>query len=39
MRTVAVTHTYPRSELSADCVVDSLDEITIGLIEQLTVNS
>lgn len=38
MRTIAVTHTYPRSELSADCVVDSLDEITVGLIERLAVS-
>jgi beta-phosphoglucomutase len=35
MRTIAVTHTYPRDELSADRVVDSLDEITISLVEQM----
>jgi beta-phosphoglucomutase len=35
MRTIAVTHTYPRSELTADRVVDSLDEVTIALIEQI----
>jgi beta-phosphoglucomutase len=39
MRTIAVTHTYPRSELTdADRVVDSLDEVTVALIEGLTVN-
>lgn len=38
MRTIAVTHTYPRVALAdADCVVDSLDEITVALVEQLTV--
>src|SRR5262249_55105226 len=35
MRTIAVTHTYPRGELTADWVVDSLDEITADLIERL----
>ena len=35
MRTVAVAHTYPRGELDADWVVDSLDEITVDLIERL----
>jgi beta-phosphoglucomutase len=35
MKTIAVTHTYPRSELSADRVVDSLDEITLVLIDAL----
>jgi beta-phosphoglucomutase len=39
MRTIAVTHTYPRNALSADRVVDSLDEVTIALVEELTVNS
>lgn len=38
MRTIAVTHTYPRNELAADRVVDSLDEVTVALIEQLTVH-
>jgi beta-phosphoglucomutase len=36
MRTIAVTHTYPRTELPADRVVDSLDEVTIALVEELT---
>lgn len=36
MRTIAVTHTYPRDTLSeADAVVDSLDEITVDLIRRL----
>jgi len=35
MRTIAVTHTYPRNELSADRVVDSLDEITEQLVANL----
>jgi len=35
MRTIAVTHTYPRNELTADRVVDSLDEITEDLIAHL----
>src|SRR5262249_5703017 len=35
MRTIAVAHTYPRAELSADRVVDSLDEITTSLVEQM----
>jgi beta-phosphoglucomutase len=39
MRTIAVTHTYPRGELTADRIVDSLDEVTVALIEQLTADS
>jgi HAD superfamily hydrolase (TIGR01509 family) len=36
MRTIAVTHTYPRESLAdADQVVDSLDEITIILLDRL----
>lgn len=36
MRTIAVTHTYPRDTLTeADVVVDSLDEITVELISLL----
>jgi beta-phosphoglucomutase len=39
MRTIAVTHTYPREALGeADCVVDSLDEITGKLIRRLTID-
>lgn len=37
MSTIAVAHTYPRSELSADRVVDNLDDVTIALVEELTV--
>ena len=40
MRTIAVTHTYQREALGeADCVVDSLDEITGTLLDQLTVHA
>ena len=36
MRTIAVTHTYPRDTLTdADVVVDSLDEITVELVGRL----
>ena len=36
MRTIAVTHTYPHTALTdADRVVDSLDEITLSLIDAL----
>jgi beta-phosphoglucomutase len=36
MRTIAVTHTYPRDTLTeADAVVDSLDQITVDLIRRL----
>jgi HAD superfamily hydrolase (TIGR01509 family) len=36
MRTVAITHTYPRADLrDADVVIDSLDELTEGLIRGL----
>jgi beta-phosphoglucomutase len=38
MRTIAVTHTYPRETLTeADAVVDSLEEITVDLIRRLEV--
>ena len=37
MRTIAITHTYPRESLTeADTVVDSLDEITVEFINSLT---
>ena len=35
MRTVAVTNTYPRATLTADAVVDSLDEVDAALIRRL----
>ena len=40
MRTIAVTHTYPRETLSeADAVVDSLEQVTVDLIRKLEVGS
>lgn len=36
MRTIAVTHTYPRASLTeADAVVESLDEITVEFVNNL----
>ena len=36
MRTIAITHTYPRKSLTeADAVVDSLDEITVEFVKRL----
>ena len=36
MRTIAVTHTYPRDTLTdADTIVDSLDELTIDFVQKL----
>jgi HAD superfamily hydrolase (TIGR01509 family) len=36
MRTIAITHTYPRESLTgADAIVDSLDEITVELVNKL----
>lgn len=32
--TIAVTHTYPRSALVADVVIDSLDEIDAALVDE-----
>lgn len=32
MKTIAVTHTYPRQHLTADVIVDRLDEITVELV-------
>jgi hypothetical protein len=38
MRTIAVTHTYPRETLTeADMVVDSLEQVTVDLIRRLEV--
>jgi beta-phosphoglucomutase-like phosphatase (HAD superfamily) len=37
MRTIAVTHTYPRDSLTeADTIVDGLDEITVELVRRLS---
>lgn len=33
--TIAVTHTYPRSALVADTVIDSLDEVDAALLESV----
>jgi beta-phosphoglucomutase len=36
MRTIAVTHTYPRETLAeADAVVDSLDDVSVDLLRRL----
>ena len=35
MRTIAISHTYPRDTLEADRVVDSLDELTVDLVRGL----
>jgi beta-phosphoglucomutase len=35
MRTIAITHTYPRHELHADAVIDSLAELTCDFVAQL----
>ena len=35
LRTIAITHTYPRNELSADRIVDSLDEVTVAFVESM----
>jgi HAD superfamily hydrolase (TIGR01509 family) len=35
MRTIAIATTYPRATLSADALIDSLDEITIDLVRTL----
>jgi hypothetical protein len=35
MRTIALTTTYARPTLTAEAVVDSLDEVTPALVRQL----
>jgi beta-phosphoglucomutase len=36
MRTIAITHTYPRASLAeADIIVDSLDELTVDFVKKL----
>jgi beta-phosphoglucomutase len=36
MRTIAITHTYPRASLTeADAIIDSLDELTVEFIKTL----
>ena len=40
MRTIAITHTYPRATLTdADTIVDSLDELTVDFVEKLKAGS
>jgi beta-phosphoglucomutase len=35
LRTIAITNTYPRATLSADAIVESLDELTVDLLQRL----
>jgi beta-phosphoglucomutase len=35
MRTIAISHTYPRDTLTADLVIDSLEELTVDLVRGL----
>ena len=40
MRTIAITHTYPRASLTeADAIIDSLDELTIEFLKKLEAES
>jgi beta-phosphoglucomutase-like phosphatase (HAD superfamily) len=40
MRTIAITHTYPRASLTeADVIVDSLDELTVDFVKKLEAES
>jgi beta-phosphoglucomutase len=40
MRTIAITHTYPRASLTeADVIVDSLDDLTVDFVKKLTADS
>jgi beta-phosphoglucomutase len=40
MRTIAITHTYPRASLTeADVIVDSLDELTVDFVRKLEAES
>jgi beta-phosphoglucomutase len=34
LRTIAISHTYPRATLSADVVIDSLDELTVEFVRK-----
>lgn len=38
MKTIAVTHSYPRQHLAADVIVDRLDEITVELVASVVVD-
>ena len=35
MRTIAIAHTYPHASLTADRVIDSLEELTVDLVRSL----
>jgi len=35
LRTIAITNTYPRETLSADRIVDSLDELTVDYLQRM----
>lgn len=35
LQTIAITNTYPRGTLTADAIIDSLDELTIEMIDGL----
>src|SRR4029078_11418378 len=35
MRTIAIAHTYPHDSLTADRVIDSLEELTVDLVRGL----
>jgi len=35
MRTIAIAHTYPHDSLTADRVIDSLEELTVDLVRSL----
>ena len=35
LKTIAITNTYPRGTLTADAIVDSLDEVTLQMVEAL----
>jgi beta-phosphoglucomutase len=40
MRTIAITHTYPRASLTeADAIIDSLDELTVDFMKKLEAGS
>jgi beta-phosphoglucomutase len=34
LRTIAITHTYPRATLTAGAVIDSLDELTVDFVRK-----
>ena len=34
LRTIAISHTYPRATLTADALIDSLDELTVDFVRK-----